>query len=155
MLFTVTTASGAAQLSPHAQKRLKRLGQLREIPIDTSGMESGPPTGVPGLLRTRNAELKALVVEDLGDLMRRQLLSESELLDQLRAAGWEEIPSHKWLVFTVCCGSKNHDLFVAQGVYRVHTRRTVSGHPACRNRYPKEQGDYTSVGQWIGRSDGE
>jgi hypothetical protein len=48
------------------------------------------------LLRPLNAELKALIAQDLCDPTPRELLSETEVFDQLRAAGWQEIPIHKW-----------------------------------------------------------
>ena len=96
VLFMASTPARAAEVSLHARKAVEAIQQLRAIPIDHSGRDSGPPGKVPGLLRNLNAELKALIVENLSDARRRQLLTETELLDQLRAAGWEEIPSHKW-----------------------------------------------------------
>ena len=59
-------------------------------------MESGPPAKVPGLLKLLNHELRALIAEDLNDTSRNAVPSEEEIMEQLTAAGWEEIPSHKW-----------------------------------------------------------
>src|SRR5262249_11680925 len=51
---------------------------------------------VPELLRTLNSELRALIIEDLNDKTVHVIPSEDEIFDQLKAAGWEEIPDHKW-----------------------------------------------------------
>jgi hypothetical protein len=71
--------------------------QLRAIGVPpTDELEAGPPAKVPGLLRLLNKELKALIVEDLNDQNGHAVPGEDEILEQLTAAGWEEIPSHKW-----------------------------------------------------------
>ena len=87
----------AHPVSPHAQKAVEAIQQLRAIGLpDSNDLNAGPPAKVPGLLRTLNQELKALIIEDLNDHNRHAVPSEDEVLDQLTAAGWEEIPSHKW-----------------------------------------------------------
>jgi len=94
VLFTCPNLA-ARPISPHAQKAVETIRQLRAIglPID---LESGPPDKVPGLLRLLNQELKALIIEDLNDRSRHAVPGGNEILVQLTAAGWEEIPSHKW-----------------------------------------------------------
>jgi hypothetical protein len=62
-------------------------------------LDSGPPAKVPGLLRLLNEELEALIVEDMNDDNRHAVPGENEILEQLTAAGWEEIPSHKWTAY--------------------------------------------------------
>jgi hypothetical protein len=87
----------ARPVSPHAQKAVETIQQLRAIGLPNSNeLESGPPAKVPGLLRLLNQELRALIVEDLNDADRHVVPGEEEIMDQLTAAGWEEIPSHKW-----------------------------------------------------------
>ncbi len=96
VLFACTNLI-AHPVSPHAQKAVETIQQLRAIGLPNStDLESGPPDKVPGLLRLLNQELKALIVEDLNDRNRHAVPSEDEILEQLTAAGWEEIPSHKW-----------------------------------------------------------
>jgi hypothetical protein len=88
---------GASRVSPHAQKAVETIRQLRAIGVPaTDELEAGPPAKVPGLLRLLNQELKELIVEDLNDQNRHAVAGEDEILEQLTAAGWEEIPSHKW-----------------------------------------------------------
>lgn len=95
-LFACTNLA-AEQVSPHAKKAVETIQQLRAIGLpDSNELESGPPAKVPGLLRLLNQELKALIVEDLNDRNRHVVANEDEILEQLTAAGWEEIPSHKW-----------------------------------------------------------
>lgn len=99
-------ASRAQQVSVHAQKAVETIRELRKIGIpeptddDFDDSSPGPPARVPGLLRTLNQELKELIVEYLNDPTRTRAPSfdykETEILDRLRAAGWEEIPYHKW-----------------------------------------------------------
>lgn len=87
----------ARPVSPHARKVVATIQQLRAIGLpNSSDLELGPPAEVPGLLRLLNQELKALIVEDLNDSNRHAVPNEGEILEQLAAAGWEEIPSHKW-----------------------------------------------------------
>jgi hypothetical protein len=88
---------GAQEASPHAAKVSETIRQLRAIGVPKSDeFRLGPPDRVPDLLRQLNSELKALIVEDLNDSNRHSQANEQEILDQLTAAGWEEIPNHKW-----------------------------------------------------------
>lgn len=87
----------AHPVSPHAHEAVETIQQLRAIGIPTSSdSEASPPAKVPGLLKLLNQELRALIVEDLNDQSRHAVPGEDEILEQLTAAGWEEIPSHKW-----------------------------------------------------------
>jgi hypothetical protein len=96
-LLTSTGLSAHPPVSPHAQKVVETIRQLRSIGLPPSDeLEGGPPAKVPGLLRALNQELKALIIEDLNDHARHAVPGEDEILEQLTAAGWEEIPSHKW-----------------------------------------------------------
>lgn len=97
LFLLACTNPAAQQVSPHAQKAVETIQQLRAIGLpNLNDLESGPPAKVPGLLRLLNQELKALIVEDLNDRNRHAVPNEAEILEQLTAAGWEEIPSHKW-----------------------------------------------------------
>jgi hypothetical protein len=100
-LVLFTSANSAARpVSPHAQKAVETIQQLRAIGLPNSNdLESGPPAKVPGLLRQLNQELKALIVEDLNDANRHVVPGEEEIMEQLTAAGWDEIPSHKWSAY--------------------------------------------------------
>lgn len=88
----------ARVVSPHAQKAVETIRQLRAIGLPASeDLENGPPPKVPGLLRVLNQELKALILEDLNDNSRLHTVpSEEEILEELGSAGWEDVPSHKW-----------------------------------------------------------
>jgi len=91
------TNLAAQKVSPHAQKAVETIQQLRAIGLPSpNDLELGPPAKVPALLRLLNQELKALIVEDLNDRNRHAVANEDEVLEQLIAAGWREIPGHKW-----------------------------------------------------------
>ena len=96
--FLTSAGLSAHPASPHAQKAVEMIRQLRAIGLPNSeDLQTGSPPKVPGLLRVLNQELKALIVEDLNDNSRRHAVpSEDEILQELTTAGWEEIPSHKW-----------------------------------------------------------
>jgi hypothetical protein len=101
LLVALSLANGIAsarEVSPHARKAVEAIRQLREIGLsDSAGSASGPPARVPGLLRTLNQELRALIVEYLNDQTRLHTIpTDEDVLDELRAAGWEEISSQKW-----------------------------------------------------------
>ena len=97
LFLLASTNAAAQQVSPYAQKAVQTIGQLRAIGLPANDdYESGPPEKVPSLLRLLNQELKALIVEDLNDPDRHGAASEDEILEQLTAAGWDEIPNHKW-----------------------------------------------------------
>jgi hypothetical protein len=79
------------------RKSSKRFGSFAQSACRLpTNLENGPPAKVPGLLRVLNQELKALITEDLNDHGRHAVPGEDEILEQLTAAGWEEVPSHKW-----------------------------------------------------------
>ena len=97
LFFLACTDLFAQQVSPHAKKAVETIQQLRAIGLPKPNeLESGPPATVPGLLRLLNQELKTIIIEDLNDRNRHAVPSEDEILEKLAAAGWEEIPSHKW-----------------------------------------------------------
>jgi hypothetical protein len=97
VVLTYSHPSWAQQVSPHAQKAVESIRQLRMITVpDSIESEEGPPARVPGLLRQLNRELRALIIENLNDGTKHAVPDEEEILEQLRAAGWDEIPSHKW-----------------------------------------------------------
>jgi hypothetical protein len=87
----------AEPVSPHAREAVQTILQLRAIGLpDPESIQNGPPANVPGLLRRLNRELRDLIIETLNDTARRGVPSEEEITAQLRAAGWDEIPDHKW-----------------------------------------------------------
>jgi hypothetical protein len=58
----------ANPISIHARKAVETMQQLRTIGVPK--FEAGPPAKVPGMLRLRKQELKALIIEDLNDQNR-------------------------------------------------------------------------------------
>jgi len=58
-----------------------------------------PPPKIPYLLRQLNQECKALIIKDLNDQTKVTLPNEEEILNHLRAAGWQELPSNKWTAY--------------------------------------------------------
>lgn len=97
-LSLANRTASAREVSPHARKAVEAIRQLREIGhSDSAGTASGPPARVPGLLRTLNQELKALIVDYLNDQTRLHTVPQDEdILEELRGAGWEEISNQKW-----------------------------------------------------------
>ena len=96
--FLLCHAVSAREVSDHARKAVEAIRQLRAIGVPDS-MEDAPsvPAKVPGLLRTLNKELRALIVEYLNDQTRLHTAPQDEdVLDELRAAGWEEISNQRW-----------------------------------------------------------
>jgi hypothetical protein len=85
-LSLVNGTASAREVSPHARKAVEVIRQLREIGLsDSAGSAAGPPARVPGLLRTLNQELRALIVEYLNDQTRLHTVpQEEDILDQLR-----------------------------------------------------------------------
>jgi len=84
-------------LSSHAREAVQTIRELRAIGLPgPDDLENGPPAEVPGLLRRLNQELRELVVETLNDRTRRGVPGEEEIIEQLRKAGWEEVPDHRW-----------------------------------------------------------
>jgi hypothetical protein len=97
LFLLASTNLAAQQVSPHAQKAVQAIQRLRAIGMsDTVDVDPAPPPQVPSLLRRLNQELRALIAEDLNDPSRHAVPNEHEILEELTAAGWEEVPSHKW-----------------------------------------------------------
>jgi hypothetical protein len=87
----------AQRVSSHAREAVQTIRELRAVELpDSVNIENGPPLKVPGLLRQLNRQLRALVIDTLNDSSRHTIPREEEITEQLRAAGWEEIPEHKW-----------------------------------------------------------
>ena len=87
----------ARPVSSHARGAVHTIRELRAVGLPgPEELRNGPPAKVPGLLRLLNRELRALIIETLNDHARRGVPGEAEIMDQLRAAGWEEVPDHKW-----------------------------------------------------------
>jgi hypothetical protein len=96
------TSLRAVPVSPHAQKAVETIRQLREIGVpkpDETSRSFPVPASVTALLRTLNHELEALLMEELNDASRPRLPNEEEILDDLRKAGWQEIPPNKWAAY--------------------------------------------------------
>lgn len=91
-------SSGAQQSSKAARETVQTIGQLRAIELpDRARIQFGPPAEVPGLLRLLNRQLRTLIIEVLTDQNRRNEVADSEeVFSELRKAGWNEIPDHKW-----------------------------------------------------------
>jgi hypothetical protein len=100
-ILLLTSANLNAQsVSPAARKAVQVIQKLRLIDAPNSrDTDAGPPPKVPYLLRQLNQELKALITEDLNDQNQNTLPNEEEILDHLRAAGWQELPSNKWTAY--------------------------------------------------------
>jgi hypothetical protein len=87
----------AQRVSTHAREAVQTIRELRAIELpDRVDIENGPPPQVPGLLRQLNRQLLALVVDTLNDSSHHTIPREEEITEQLRMAGWLEIPDHKW-----------------------------------------------------------
>jgi hypothetical protein len=100
-ILLLTSANLDAQsVSSAARKAVQVIQKLRSIDAPNSrDLDVGPPPKVPYLLRQLNQELKALIIEDLNDQTQHTLPNEEEILDRLRAAGWQELPSNKWTAY--------------------------------------------------------
>ena len=100
ILLLSCTNLNAQSVSPAARKAVQTIQKLRAIDAPNSrDRDVGPPSNVPYLLRQLNQQLKALIIEDLNDQTQNTLPNEEEVLDHLRAAGWEELPSNKWTAY--------------------------------------------------------
>lgn len=86
------------QVLPEAKQAAETIRELRAIgvPSTKDGEKLMPPSGVPSLLRHLNAELQGLIASVLNDRTRQSVPDANEIFDQLRAAGWDDIPSNKW-----------------------------------------------------------
>jgi hypothetical protein len=84
-------------VSPHAQDAVQTIRQLRAIGLPNfEDGQTGPPARVPRLLRQLNRQLRALITDTLNDRSRLTVASQAEVIGELQAAGWDEIPSQKW-----------------------------------------------------------
>jgi hypothetical protein len=96
-ILLVCTGVEAKSVSPHAQEVVGTIKELRAIGLANSETgQNGPPAKVPGLLRQLNEQLKRLITETLNDRSRPGVASEREIIAELEAAGWKEIPPYKW-----------------------------------------------------------
>jgi hypothetical protein len=100
LLGTIVLAcipSQGQSLSPHAQEAVRIIRELRAIGLPTfDAGDLGPPAKVPGLLRKLNSQLRELITETLNDHSRHSGDLQTDIIARLQAAGWEEIPEHKW-----------------------------------------------------------
>ncbi len=100
ILLLTSLNLNAQSVSPVARRAVQVIQKLRAIDAPNStNLDVGPPSKVPYLLRQLNQELKALIIEDLNDQTQHTLPNEEEVLDHLRAAGWQELPSNKWTAY--------------------------------------------------------
>ena len=96
--ITLTCIQVAGQsASPQARQTVETVRELRAIGLPNfEGGENRPPARVPGLLRKLNEQLRTLIAETLNDRSHSGIASERDLLAELQAAGWKEIPRYKW-----------------------------------------------------------
>ena len=100
ILLLACSNLNAQSVSPAARKAVQTIQKLRAVDASNSrDLDGAPPPKVPYLLRQLNQELKALIIEDLNDQTQNTLPNEEEVRDQLRAAGWQELPSNKWTAY--------------------------------------------------------
>src|SRR5215472_7471769 len=84
-------------VSPRAQETVQTILDLRAIGLPNfEGGQSGPPASVPGLLRELNGQLRTLITDTLNDRSHSGVAGEREIVAELQAAGWKEIPRYKW-----------------------------------------------------------
>jgi hypothetical protein len=96
-VFLACQTASAREVSDHARKAVEAIQQLRSVGLpDFEDDHKTPRAKVPQLLRSLNKELRALIVEELNDASEHTPVTEEEIFDQLRAAGWEELTSQKW-----------------------------------------------------------
>jgi hypothetical protein len=96
IVFTCIQVEGQ-RVSPFAKEAAQTIRELRAIGLpDFENGQTVPPARVPGLLRQLNRQLRGLITDTLTVPSRHGIASEKEIFAQLRAAGWEEIPSNKW-----------------------------------------------------------
>jgi hypothetical protein len=84
-------------VSPRAQETVQTILELRAIGLPNfEAGQNGPPARVPELLRELNGQLRTLITDTLNDRSRSGVASEREIIAELQAAGWKEIPRYKW-----------------------------------------------------------
>lgn len=84
-------------VSPHAQDAVQTIEKLRAIGLpDFEAGQAGPPARVPALLRKLNEQLRALITETVNNRSGTGIGGEREVIGELKAAGWKEIPRYKW-----------------------------------------------------------
>lgn len=87
----------AKSVSPQAQETVQTIWKLRAVGLPNfEAGQNGPPVRVPALLRELNGQLKTLITDTLNDRSRSGVASEREIIADLQAAGWKEIPRYKW-----------------------------------------------------------
>ena len=87
----------ANTVSPRAQEAVHTIRELRAIGLPNfEAAQNGPPARVPALLRELNGQLRTLITDTLNDRSHSGVASEREIIAELQAAGWKEIPSYKW-----------------------------------------------------------
>jgi hypothetical protein len=96
LLLACTQLKGQGA-SSHAQDAVQTIRRLRAIGLPNfEDGQTGPPARVPGLLRQLNRQLRALITDTLNARSRLTVPSQGEIIAELQAAGWDEIPSQKW-----------------------------------------------------------
>lgn len=87
----------ANSVSPLALETVHTIGELRAIGLPNfEAGQNGPPARVPELLKKLDGQLRTLITDALNDRSRPGTANEQEIVAELRAAGWKEIPSYKW-----------------------------------------------------------
>jgi hypothetical protein len=100
ILLTACTSLSARSVSPAARRAVQTIQKLRAIDVSNShDVDGAPPPKIPYLLRQLNQELQALIIEVLNDQSQDTLPNEEEVLNHLRVAGWQELPSNKWTAY--------------------------------------------------------
>jgi hypothetical protein len=101
ILLLACTNLNAQTVSPNARRVVQTIQRLRAIDaLNSRNLDAAPPPKVPYLLRELNQGLKALIIENLNeDQTQKKFSNEEEILNQLRTAGWQELPSNKWTAY--------------------------------------------------------
>ena len=97
MIVLAGIQAEAKSASPLAQETVQTIRELRAIGLPNfEAGQNGPSARVPGLLKKLNWQLRTLITDTLNDRTRSRGANEQEIIEDLRAAGWKEIPSYKW-----------------------------------------------------------
>ena len=97
MIVLAGIQAEAKSASPLAQETVHTIRELRAIGLPNfEAGQNGPSARVPGLLKKLNWQLRTLITDTLNDRTRSRGANEQEIIEELRAAGWKEIPSYKW-----------------------------------------------------------